>query len=238
MTTAPFIGTLNFMHQFPEKPHETIAQEHPTIPLDEFLFSHLLNAQESVKEKHRGIFIDSITNSSKRVFSFVGDSLERVIGANHDQIEADHDTSQIPHTVSGGSSHQLETALSSATVAAGFLGKITRSWEKPQYPVVHGKRLPEELETSEEKEEWKIQEERFNRQRATEVRALKSLAFRYALGAAKAYFDAEAEGGDIQGVLIAHGVPEGAQDDFKREVIERLKRLPPEVFAATLQDLA
>lgn len=221
------------MRESSEIPPETITQERPKFSLDASLFTRLLEARGRVKEVAQEDFINSLTFSAKSIFSYVGESLMKILG----EETPNHKEQDLEVARPGGSYHRLHNAIGPAVMVAGMVGDIKRSWDKPQYPSVNGKELPEQLTTDEEREEWKIQEERFERQRAVEVRALKSFAFRYALDAARAYLEAEASGGDIGETLEAHGVPEGAREDLEREVIGRLKKMSPEVLSATLRDL-
>lgn len=231
MTTSRFIGTLNFMPPSSEMPLRAV-QEKPAISLDASLFARLLAAREQVRESSQEVFVNSITASARAVFSYVGESLARIAG--EENVDRKEEDPQVDRP--GGSYHRLHNAIGPAVMVAGMVGSIERAWEKPVYPSVNGKRLPEELTTDEEREEWEKQKKRFESQRAVEVRALKSLAFQYALGAAKAYLGAEANGDDIQEALAAHGVPEDAHEDFRREIVARLKKMPPAVLSATFDD--
>jgi hypothetical protein len=228
---------LNFMHdihELPEISDQTTTQVRPRFSLDASLFSRLLAVREQVRKGSQEVFINSITSSAKSIFSYVGESLMRILG-EEDSSHGEHD---FEVARSGGSYHRLHNAIGPVVMVTGMVGKIDRAWRKPQPPSVNGKRFPEQLITDEERKEWNMQKERFEQQRAVEVRALKLLAFRYAFDAARAYLEAEASGGDIGATLEAHGVPEGARESFEREVIERLKRMPPEVLAATFRDTA
>lgn len=218
-----------------ERQSDQIDKSRPQIILNEFFFKQLLESVNLVEEKHRDIFLNAVTSSCQKVCKFVGHSLARMLGEFSKESEAKELSSE--QLFKSGGSHQLETALSPATIATGYVGTLVYPYERPQYPMVNGKHSPEELITDEEREEWRLQQERFEQQRAAEVHALKLLAFRYVLGAARAYLETEAVGGDVTAALAAHGVPEAAREIFEREVVARLRRMPPDILRATFQDV-
>lgn len=220
-----------------ELPAAPSADDKMVIALDENIFGNLLDAAGGMPKKQHDTIVSAVSSSARSVFGFVGRVLGDMLGEPRREDEEESDSN---HNSPGGSPHNLGNALSPAIVVAGIVGRVNFPYKKLVHPCVNGERDYDKLTTDEERAEWRLQDKRFERDRAEKVRALKNISMKYAMRAVRAYEEALRTGGDANEALRRTGVPDGAIDAFMNEVAGRAGRIraeTPEALDAAFRDL-